>query len=99
MSEYLVVKADKQEVHLYRIMAKIAKAALEESENKTSFKDFSLNGIYGDGGIAILYTMVNVIMVYIKLLFAKSEVKQEKEKKLLYVFRNSLYEKTCNFIQ
>lgn len=78
---------------------KIAKAALEESENKTSFKDFSLNGIYGDGVIAILYTMVNVIMVYIKLLFAKSEVKQEKEKKLLYVFRNSLYEKTCNFIQ
>lgn len=78
---------------------KTAKAALEESENKTSFKDFSLNDIYGDGGIAIPYTMVNVIMVYIKLLFAKSEVKQEKEKKPLYVFRNSLYEKTCNFIQ
>lgn len=97
MSEYLVFKADKQEVHLYRIMAKTAKAALEESENKTSFKDFSLKGIYG--GIAIPYTMVNVIMVYIKLLFAKSEVKQEKEKKPLYVFRNSLYEKTCNFIQ
>lgn len=71
MSDYLVVKALNQTITLYRILANTPKDAIDNLAHYNPFKEYSFDNIYGDGTVAIPYSIANVILIYIKLFFQK----------------------------
>lgn len=71
---YLVIEIKKQNILLYKIRADTAKLALLNYRNVEPYKDYTVSSMYGEGKIAIPYTTVNVLMTYIKILFAKKEL-------------------------
>ena len=78
MNEYLVVRVLGQNIRLYHISAKIPQEAIDNSLFCNPFKEYYVDNIYGDGAVAIPYSTANVILTYIKLFFAKTEVKPKK---------------------
>lgn len=89
MSEYLVVRVLEQNIRLYRVSAVSPKEAINMALLRNPFREYYIDSIYGDGSVAIPYSMARVILTYVKLFFAKAEVKQKKEPETVLVgFRN-----------
>lgn len=81
MNEYLIVKVLEQNIWLYRVSAVNPKEAIDNSLLCNPFKEYYIDSIYGDGAVAIPYSTANVILTYVKLFFAKAEVKPKKNQK------------------
>lgn len=99
MSEYLVVKVLEQNIWLYRVSAVNPKEAIDNSMLCNPFKEYYIDNIYGDGAVAIPYSTANVILTYVKLFFAKAEVKPKKEPEMVFVgFRNPQTMRSFNVV-
>lgn len=86
MNVYLVISSFEQNVWLYRIMAATPKEAIKAVEVAEPFKKFYLGDAYGSGAIAIPYSTVNVLLTYVKVLFAKAEATPPKSDDKQYKF-------------
>lgn len=100
MSEYLVVIVLEHNIRLYRVSVETPQDAIDNSLLCNPFKEYYIDSIYGDGAVAIPYSTANVILTYVKLFFAKAEVKPKKESEAVFVgFRNPQTIRNFNVVQ
>ena len=77
MKEYLVINCICQEIFVYHIVAETANTALIKSrgDDETPIKIYQHNDVFGDGGVAIPYSLVKIATFVLNLLFGKAEAK------------------------